>query len=435
MPLSTDDRKFLKGIYQELQDRPLDPGDPRYQPVYEHPGCEDPLTDLLNRIEYAGRESLSYFSGFRGSGKTTELLRLRERLREIGYVVLYADALEYINPAQPIEIQDLLLVLAGAFGDSLREEGIQVAGDSYWDRLYHWLKTTEVIAKDFEFKAGGVGFKAELRASPTFRQKVTNALRGRLAEVHDQVRNIFEEGFKAIRLARGSDVQVVFLFDSLEQIRGSLFDEQDVIRSVERLFANHAKFLEIPYLHVVYTVPPWLKFVLPGVAMTVLPCVRLWENDSERTTCGSGISGFRTLVEKRFTAEGMVRFFGSDPWRRAGQLLELCGGHFRDLLFLLRETVLRADGLPVGDDAIKNAIINVRSTFLPIPSDDARWLAAIEQERDCLLKTSGAEEVNRLTRYLDTHFVLYLKNGKEWYDVHPLIRNHVLAIAKTAEAS
>src|SRR5262249_3496396 len=155
---------------------------------------------------------------------------------------------------------------------------------------------------------------------------------GRLSDVHDEVRNFCEEGFKAIRRERGATVPVVFLFDSLEQIRGSLFDERDVIRSVERLFANHAKYLSIPDLHVVYAVPPWLKFVLPGVKMSVLPCVRLWENNTERTTCAHGVEGFRSLVEKRFTPEGLVRFFGPEPWKRASRLLSLCGGHFRDLL-------------------------------------------------------------------------------------------------------
>ena len=58
--------------------------------------------------------------------------------------------------------------------------------------------------------------------------------------------------------SRGTSTNVVFLFDSLEQIRGSLSEEQEVTRSVETLFANYLKLLQIPYLHVVYTVPPYV---------------------------------------------------------------------------------------------------------------------------------------------------------------------------------
>jgi len=40
--------------------------------------------------------------------------------------------------------------------------------------------------------------------------------------------------------------------------------------------------------------------------------------------------------------------------------------------------------------------------------------------------------VGRLSRFLDTHLVLYLTNGEDWYDVHPLIRDEVCALAKLA---
>ncbi|MBZ5626483.1 MAG: ATP-binding protein [Acidobacteriia bacterium] len=149
MPLTTDDRQFLKFVYRQLEDRPLDPGDPRYQPPYDHPGCEDPIRLLQNDIEYADSESLNLFSGFRGSGKTTELFRLRQRLTEAGYVVLYADALQYINPATPIEIAGLFIVLAGAFGDALEQEHrIRLKDETYWDRFRNWLTTTDVNLKE-----------------------------------------------------------------------------------------------------------------------------------------------------------------------------------------------------------------------------------------------------------------------------------------------
>lgn len=80
MPLSSDDQAFLKEIYQKLQDRPLDFGDELYEPIYSQPGCEDPIEQLERYIQYADVESLSLFSGFSGSGKTTELFRLRHRL-------------------------------------------------------------------------------------------------------------------------------------------------------------------------------------------------------------------------------------------------------------------------------------------------------------------------------------------------------------------
>ena len=277
----------------------------------------------------------------------------------------------------------------------------------------------------------GADLKLELRTTPSFRQKLSKALSGRIGELHAEVTNFFEDGFKAIRRNRGDD-EVVFLFDSLEQIRGSLYDEEEVTRSVRRLFSNHLRLLEIPNLHVVYTVPPWLKFVLPGTNIIVLPCLRLWNNDTPRSPCGPGPGALRSLVTKRFSPVGLERFFGPDPFSRAGRLIELCGGHFRDLLLLLQETVLRAEGLPVSDQAIDGAILRVKSNYLPIALDDARWLAEIARERATLLPTTEPKDVNRLTRFLDTHVVLYLRNGEEWYDVHPLVRGEIESIVRAS---
>ncbi len=158
----------------------------------------------------------------------------------------------------------------------------------------------------------------------------------------------------------------------------------------------------------------------------------MWNKDTDRSQCDAGVLALRSLVQKRFSEEGLIRFFGPNPFSRAGRLIELCGGHFRDLLLLLRETVIRADSLPVSDDAIDRAIIRVRSNFLPISLDDAQWLAQIEGERATLLKSTEPAEINRLTRFLDTHIVLYLSNGEDWYDVHPLVRDEVRNIAAAA---
>jgi hypothetical protein len=109
-------------------------------------------------------------------------------------------------------------------------------------------------------------------------------------------------------------------------------------------------------------------------------------------------------------------------------LIESCGGDLRIMLRLLRETLLRARTLPIPQDAIAGAITSVRGDFMSISIEDARWLADIGKHRKHGLPDTDAGSVNRLTRFLDTHFVLYLKNGEKWYDTHPLIREEVAKI-------
>lgn len=440
MALTETQKTLRKQIYQRLADEALQPGDALYEPLYDQPGCEDHVSLLHDHVELSGPESFQLFSGFRGSGKTTELLRLKRRLEEQGVLVLYADALDYVNPSEAIDISDFLIVLGGAFNDALFQEEvfvnnpIELAQNDYWHRITNFLKNTNVDIQEGSLKtsvtgpiSAGVDLKLELRTSPTFRQNVQKLLASRIGDLRNEAHRFFEDGVKQIREFFDEDKQVVFIFDSLEQLRGSLSNEKEVLQSVERLFANHLPMLKIPYVHTVYTVPPWFKFVkIGGGRINILPTIRQWDNDEHRSPCHQGCDTLSNFVKKRF-GKGYDEFFGPEPGATAKteKLTSVCGGHFRDLLRLLREAVLRADTWPVSDEVLEQAIVEVRGDFLPIAIDDAIWLSKIAHLRECALPTVEAADVNRLTRFLDTHFVLYLKNGEEWYDIHPLIREEV----------
>ena len=59
MALSDADKSLLKTLYNRCDPRePLQPGDPRYQPIYSGGHCEDPVARLREQIEWAGAESL-----------------------------------------------------------------------------------------------------------------------------------------------------------------------------------------------------------------------------------------------------------------------------------------------------------------------------------------------------------------------------------------
>jgi hypothetical protein len=263
-------------------------------------------------------------------------------------------------------------------------------------------------------------------------------LANRLKELKTNVDRFFEDGIKLIRGQHGGETQVVFIFDQLEQLRGTLQTEQDVIRSVERIFAIHVDLLRIPYVHAVFTVPPWLKFVLPGtIQITLLSTVHLWNNDAERSRWEPAWSVFRSLVARRFSEQGLQRLFGPGPGQQllVDRMIGVCGGHFRDLLRLLRDTVIRAatlTHLPVTADLIDTVINTARRDFLPVALEDARWLTEIARVRATALPSTDASPVNRLARFLDNHSVLYFVNGDEWYDTHPMIRDEVAEVMRAA---
>lgn len=453
MALNEKDESLLKEVYRRLADQPLEPDSPYYEPVYNRPESEDPVARLRTGIEFAEVESLQLFSGFRGSGKTTELFRLRRDLERRGFLVLYANALDYLSPSEEVDIVPVLLSVAGAFGEELyKATGEQTIQEGFWERIKKYLTKTSIEVSEVtasiegstpakevlgELKAG-VDLKLAMKTAPSFRQKLQAFLASRLYELKAEVNCFIEEGVKALRKQRDqSDLSVVFLFDQFEQIRGGLSNEQAVIQSVERLFRNHIDQLKLPLVHVIYTVPPWLRFVLPGALKIItLPCVRLWNNDPPRSKYEPGCELFHRAILRRFGDEAHERIFGTGQQARAltERLVQMSGGHFRDLLLLFRECIaLIRDWrpvLPTTKEVVDRAIVEIRNQFRAVSDEDARWLEAIARRRDQALPNSEPETIARLSRFLDTHLVLYLTNGEDWYDVHPLIRDEVAALAE-----
>jgi len=446
--LALPDRDFRKWLTQRLiVDKSLEPNDELYEPLYDDVP-DNPVDLIYEDIDLSEVESLNFLSGFRGSGKTTELFRLRKRLRDHGYFVAYANAMEYLLPSEPVGISDFLLVLAGSFGEAVeRELKIDLAGEGFWTRFVHFLTKTNVKIDGMDTKATmprtdvGLNFKTLLKEVPSFRHQVREKLSSRFGELKKEVQLFFDFGREKIKQANKGE-RVVFLFDQLEQLRDPLGSEARVTESVKTLMANHRRDLGISLFHMVFTVPPWLKFVLPEMTKIRLQYnVKLWKNDDARTPESAGWGIMQRVIERRFTPEGMTRFFGKNKKKEANphveKLIHASGGHFRDLLFLLRECVTRATGnLPVSAATVDAAISMLRTSYLPVPLDDAKWLHQIGEQRECVLKNRDPDSVQRMTFFLDTHLAVTLKNGEEWYDIHPLLRDEIAEIvARQAKGS
>ncbi len=456
-PVGADAFHFLKDTHRRLADEPLSPGSPYYEPLHEGNIQDDPVARMFTSIAFAPVESIQLFSGFSGSGKTTELLRLKQRLEQNDFVVVYANALDYLNPAEPVDITELLIVLAAAFGEAVAEmPGAPVLTESFWGRLLNFLTNTELSLSEagisveaeaplrevFGKLKAGVDLKLELKTASSFRQNLQRVLNSHLASLQQQVSDFYLDAVQRIRRVKGESANIVFLFDQLEQMRGGLLTEQDVIHSVERIFTIHVERLRLPNIHVVYTAPPWLKFVTPGmVAMVLLPARHLWNNNPARTPTESNRRAFRSVVMKRLGEDGARRLLGDDEAERnrlIDILIDHSGGHLRDLLRMLRDVVLRSasvSALPVDAVVVQATINALRRDYLPIARSDARWLAEIARNRATALPDTEPGAINRLSRFLDSHRVLYFVNAEEWYDVHPLIRDEIDKVLRVDEVS
>ncbi len=414
--------------------RPLSPGDPLY--VEFDKGIptrgsqsESCIAQLYRTIALASSDyTRQLFSGFPGTGKTTELQRLKAELndaQDLSTRAVYIDFEEYLDRYTPVSIIDVLRVLAHCLDrEALVAEGKNPDREpGYLRRLFDFLSQTDAELSKIGFQAYGASLMLELKNNPQFRVKAEETIKQRFQQFADEARLVMTEAVARIAKAPGvAAARIVVIADGLEKFAPLREEDRaSVEASVEALFLTHARLLRIP-CHVIYTFPIWLRFRATDLGASydrepvILPMVKI--ADRSREPYAAGVDKVRDLVARRID---LKRVFGEGYDERLLPLIFASGGYPRDLLRMLRELLYAAKRFPV-DGATVEWVINqfgqnyarvVRTPDLPI-------LAHVAETNR--LPEGDQAEVAQFGRLLDRWLVLAYRNGDEWYDLHPLVR-------------
>lgn len=428
--MNTATTQMLRQFYNKLTDRPLSPDDPFYVLFLPKLSGEgDPIAKLATQIMSRDAAGVSLLSGQRGSGKSTELRRLKRDLEKAGSTVFLCDMRDYMNLTQPVEISDFFISLMGALSQVVADECDQdPAQMSYWDRLVGFLKS-EVQLGDITIEptvgAATVGITASLKDDPHFKRRLQEGLRGHVARIVKQAHDFAAEVVGMVRRHVGDpDRKVVLLVDSVEQIRGVGSEADDVYRSVVNLFSGHADKLFLPSLEVVYTIPPYLTPLAPhverflgGGPVYTLPSVHIRKKAGG--TDPDGLKVMQRIVEKR-----------CPDWKSVFTVDQLnclslaSGGDLRDFFRLIKDCLVTATTVSPPTFPISNAIVDaaknhLRRNMLPIAEEDVDWLRRISASHEPELQSN--KDLPRLAHFFDSSLVLNYRNGDDWYDVHPLL--------------
>jgi energy-coupling factor transporter ATP-binding protein EcfA2 len=439
MPL--EELAFLQQLTILLKpEQPLEAHSSLYVPLYEpykddEDGYIEPTNALLGTINLnnISGESIQYFSGFRGSGKSTLLKQLTGKLESAGYIALYADANQFISKNAPISITDLLYTLAVAFGNSAKIKDNKLK--ELWLNLWEYLSKTNVEVKELGLSTDFASVNLELKGNETFRSRFRKAFETHVEQLNREVRHYFEQTVKTIQNEHGKK-QIVFIFDNLEKIEGAdLASQLEVQRSIEFIFHRHQEKLRLPYIHMIYTIPPWLKFLKPlENDTTMLSGVRMWRNNPERSEKEEGLKRLRTLLQKRFAQVeqgSWERFFGTNADTIADTLIRASGGDIRDLFRMVSAAMLRTQRkLPVSEGVIASAINQIRGNYLPLNESNAVLIEEVARTRTV---NPENEQIEKIKSLIDSHMILFFKNGGEWYDANQMILPEAIRIVEAIQ--
>ncbi|MFN2494297.1 MAG: hypothetical protein ABR608_00070 [Pseudonocardiaceae bacterium] len=436
--MTSEDEEFLTELYRNLTKQAVPPTSPLYVALEELPGQvmgTDAVKLLCRTITMTTPGEAFFLTGLRGSGKTVQLLRLKQDLQRRGFAVVMFSAEDYLNMHEPLNVVDVLFFLVGAISDQAVEYDLIEKGDSAtswgWSRLWQWLadlpSRTDVTGAALGARIGGLGgltttttLKAELRRDTAFVTQLRKFLRGRLSELVEQANEIVGDMVDEMR-RRWTDGEwkgLVVIVDSLDHNRAVDSEKfQQVRRALVNLFDKDYDNLRLAGCRTVFTLPMYVPI---SAAKALRRVTNLRVTDRERKRNADGIAAARQVVLQRAPKGRLDRLLDDDTIDR---LVLASGGHLRILLALAMEVVTQAESLPVDDTTVTSAIQQVRNGMLPLADDQRAMLRRVATSHELPLATQGDWDV--VASLLDQHFVLGYQNGEAWYDVHPLLNDEI----------
>lgn len=399
-----------------------------YVPNLHGTGAEDVVALLDRAIRRSHSDAqLYYFSGQRGTGKSTELRRLEILLNgQAGTRAYIVDALDYIGDTHPIDTLDLLLVIAAAFADRLSQPdalGVdQDPHESPLQRFTHWLGTEVEIAG---VTLGGV--KAEFKKQ---QQSIVQRLRAfdlsRQERVMAECRQHIGQMAEAVR-RRWQAPKIVLMVDSLERLRGIGKEATEMFDRVVKVFDGDMNQLRVPGLHMAYSVPPYLPYltnIKALVQLFMLASVRVCEPPAKarRAPRAAGLDAMRQVVERR-----------CPRWRELlseaalDRLILTSGGDLRQLLRrllldTLDEAAFALERLPLSeDDPILYTVVQRHRVEFEslVVQDEYPLLKGIAEQN--ALDLRHRDELSTVAHFFDVRAVLNYRNGVDWLDLNPLL--------------
>ncbi len=400
--------------------QPLAAEDDRYVDLAESRGTKQLALSVARQIRRSDQEApvKLLFTGHRGSGKTTELLRLQRVLEEEQFLTIYMDA-EELLALDSLSYLDVLVTLAQQVQAGLHERGLMLS-EELLGNIADWF-VEHIIEEDRktdfqgsikgEAKAGSniplfvklfISTRAELKTGSTRRETIRKKLRKELTVFMEKLNLLVMTARQTVQKQGYRDL--VLIVDGMEKM--PYVSNEDGSSTHSELFVHHAEQLCAPQCHIIYTVPVSLPYRYNlGTDfddIPVLPMVRMDE---------AGIRQLLAVIEQRVDTEKI--FVDREM---LVELAQTSGGVIRELMRLVRFAA-DTDKEKIGAEEVEYAINTLKKQYDQlIRSEDIEFFRRISRIR----RIQGADE--EAGRLLDQRLVLQYQNGDSWADLHPVVR-------------
>lgn len=408
--------------------------DDYYVATQEARGGEDPISEISRKIKNLKDKNLKIlFSGFKGCGKSTELLRLQKMLNE-DFVIQIFSVRERLDPNN-LSISEILIAMMRDLFEFVKNYYAVIRlSDKLLKNLDNWTNTIYTEDErhwdyDIEIGAGG-------NLNPIFKNIL--AVMGKLGLD-------FKSGRKFSKITKKDERQTLselivncnlLLFEIKKQLpeikkKNIVFIIEDLekidLNTAEELFYNYAPQLTAINCGIIYTFPISLVYnskyniILNEFNENfILPMIKVHDKSGHDYT--PGIESMEGILDKRIASglmsrEVMVRFIQSS------------GGCLRDLFRMIKlaagiaisrgKTVIEETDFQYGFDKLKTDYFNT------ISYDERTGLDANDFFRilaDCCKSKDKRPADVKGMMDLKHNLCILGYNTDTWFDVHPVVK-------------
>jgi hypothetical protein len=426
-----DSQELLTNLYNAFNPfEPLPAGDPKYVDCRDVRGDADIFNELGNRMRLAKTNTCQLYSGHRGAGKSTELLRLKQYLENRQFYVVYFAADEEDIDSEDAQYTDILLACTRRLLKDLHK----IANPQ---PILNWLKERWQDVKDLaqtpmEFESMEVESQlsqfakltANLRAVPELRQQIRQKVNPHTVTLIQVLNEFLADAKKKLP---NRCTQLAVIVDNLDRM--VLVKDGDNT-NYEEVFLDRSEQLKALNCHLVYTAPISMLYSKRATDIRdiygeslILPMIMVKNHKGE--TYQPGVNKVKEVIKKRVREIAPELSLENGIFDSPQTLQRLCllsGGHVRNLLLLTQDAIGRTEELPITEKEVRRAITQARDTYRRAV-ENHQW--SLLAEVSCSKRIINDDQYRNLMynrclleyRYLDDDGEM-----QRWYDIHPLIQ-------------
>ncbi|MGK7874660.1 MAG: P-loop NTPase fold protein [Xenococcaceae cyanobacterium] len=423
---------LIKKIYNKFN--PFDPlpaNDPAYVNCSEVRGDDNIFREIGKSIIFSDQPTCQLYTGHRGVGKSTELLRLEDYLQKNGCFVVYFPGTEGDIDELDVQYTDIILACTRNILEKLKAYASP-------NPLLNWLQSrwTELrnlALSDVEFEALSIESQinvfskltTSLRRIPSTRETIRKQVDNYSVSLIAALNEFVEDAQKKLP---EEQAKIVVIADNLDRI--IRLERGNERTSHDEIFVDYSSQLTALNCHIVYTVPISLVYSSQATELRniyanpqVLPMIMVKNRQNE--SYAKGLDKLKEILEKRTHLVNSeididTQIFDSQETRI--KLCAMTGGHVRDMMLLMQSAIRQIDNFPINLKAVNRAVSDARdSTYRnAVSADEWEKLAVVYVSKNI---PNDEEYRSLLFRrcVLEYRDVDEEGNPVRWYDVHPLI--------------